>query len=274
MTSASIYQAIENYNPTLLIDEADTFLHKNRHLVGILNSGHTRNGAYVIRASSKGTPKRYSTWGAKAISGIGNMPETIMDRGVIMPLRRMLPDERVLPLRESEEHFKLLRSSLARWSIDNAFQIPDVTPSHHLELNDRQNDNWRPLFAIAELAGGDWPNRARSAAIKYSDYSISNCTSNSSVLLSDIFDIFQATGVDRISSKHLVESLCTCKPRLWGNFNKGTPINFKQIRANLSHFDISSNSTRFDTGENIKGYHRRQFEDAFQRYLPNGADED
>jgi len=45
LTVATLFRAIEEYRPTLLVDEADTFLKNNEELRGILNSGHIRNGA-------------------------------------------------------------------------------------------------------------------------------------------------------------------------------------------------------------------------------------
>ncbi|MEN9307094.1 MAG: hypothetical protein RL173_1026 [Fibrobacterota bacterium] len=266
ISSASLYHVIENCNPTLLIDEADTFLSRNNHLIGILNSGHTRKGASVIRTNNKGETKIFSTWGAKAISGIGNMPETIMDRGIILPLRRKLPEESISPLRESEKDFKTLRSALARWSADNGSRISEMPRIDLPKLNSRQNDNWRPLLAIAELAGGEWLQYAKAAAIKYADYSISSCTHNSLDLLSDIYAIFEVTKAERIYTKDLIPALCAYKPKAWGNFKNSAPITDYQLAQNLSHFHIRSRSTRIN-GDNLKGYYRKHFQDAFLRYI-------
>jgi len=49
ITPAALFRSIDKWMPTLLVDEADSFLKDNEELRGILNSGHTRSGAYVIR---------------------------------------------------------------------------------------------------------------------------------------------------------------------------------------------------------------------------------
>ena len=48
---AAIFRAIEAWKPTLLLDEADTWMKQNEELAGVLNSGHTRRTARVIRVS-------------------------------------------------------------------------------------------------------------------------------------------------------------------------------------------------------------------------------
>src|SRR5262249_54239058 len=49
ITPAATYRAIEKWHPTLLIDEADTFLRHSEELRGILNASHRRSKAFVIR---------------------------------------------------------------------------------------------------------------------------------------------------------------------------------------------------------------------------------
>jgi putative DNA primase/helicase len=91
-TASVLFRVIERDRPTLLIDEADSFLNRSEDLRGIINSGHTRQSAFVLRSVGDDfEPKSFSTWGAKAISGIGKLAGTIMDRGIILELRRKLP---------------------------------------------------------------------------------------------------------------------------------------------------------------------------------------
>ena len=122
---AAVYRIIEAHAPTLLIDEADSFMRDNEELRGVINSGHTRQSAYVIRCvGDDHEPRQFSTWGAKALSGIGHLPETIMDRAVILELRRKLPSESVTRLRHADpEVFKRLASKLARFAADSAQTI-------------------------------------------------------------------------------------------------------------------------------------------------------
>ena len=81
ISGSSLFRAVDAWAPTLLIDEADTFLRDNEELRGILNSGHTRELAFVIRTvGDDHEPRKFSTWGAKAIALIGGLKDTLADR--------------------------------------------------------------------------------------------------------------------------------------------------------------------------------------------------
>ena len=96
ISPAALFRAVEKWQPTLLIDEADTFLRGNDELRGIINSGHTRDTAFVIRTvGDDHEPARFSTWGPKAIALIGTLPPTLHDRSIVIRLRRKKPDEKV-----------------------------------------------------------------------------------------------------------------------------------------------------------------------------------
>jgi putative DNA primase/helicase len=170
ISPAAIFRVIEAHGPTLLIDEADAFLKDNEEARGILNSGHTRQSAYVIRVvGDDHEPRQFSTWGAKAISGIGTLADTLMDRAVVLELRRKLTGEKVERLRHADKgHFGTLSSMLARYAEDAGPAIENARPVLPDALNDRAQDNWEPLLAIADQAGGEWPRLAREAALKIS----------------------------------------------------------------------------------------------------------
>ena len=68
-------------------------------------------------------------------------------------------------LRKRDSHeFAIVRRQAARWAADNFDNLIDPDPAIPQALNDRAADNWRPLLAIADMAGGEWPQRAREAA--------------------------------------------------------------------------------------------------------------
>ncbi|EQD26470.1 phiRv2 prophage protein, partial [mine drainage metagenome] len=167
ISPAATFRAVEKWHPTLLIDEADSFLRDNEPLRGILNSGHMRDSAFVIRCDGDDfEPTRFSTWGAKAIAGIGRMADTLEDRAIPLRMRRKLPGEKVLSLRRAApETFTQLRAQIIRWSGDNAQRVGRTEPAQIAGLHDRAQDNFEPLLAIAEAAGGEWPQRARDAAL-------------------------------------------------------------------------------------------------------------
>ncbi|MDD2468574.1 MAG: DUF3631 domain-containing protein [Desulfobulbus sp.] len=209
ISPAALYRAIDAWQPTLLIDEADAFLKDNEELRGIINSGHTRDAAYVIRTVDDNfTPTKFNTWGAKAIAGIGHVAETIMDRSVILELRRKLPHEEAARLRSAEANFfSDLRAKLVRFADDYAVTVRQARPPLPSGLNDRAQDNWDPLLAIAMVAGGHWLEIGTRVAIK-----LSGCESAAQAigveLLSDIKEIFEIKEVERISTVDLIRALC------------------------------------------------------------------
>jgi putative DNA primase/helicase len=121
ITPAALFRAIEEYKPTLLIDEADTFLKQSDDLRGILNSGHTRSTAFVLRTiGDDHAPKAFNTWGAKAIALIGKLPDTLHDRSIVIPLKRKLTHEKTERLFRTDYNFDQIKRKLSRFAIDYA----------------------------------------------------------------------------------------------------------------------------------------------------------
>lgn len=267
ISPAALFRAIEAWNPTLLIDEADAFMKDNEELRGIINSGHTRDSAYVIRTVGENfTPTKFNTFGAKAIAGIGHIADTLMDRAIVIELKRKLPGEKVERLRHADPNlFRDLRSKLARFSIDCEEQVRLARPRLPHQLNDRAQDNWEPMIAIADTVGGKWPRIARSAAMK-----ISGATDSSKSvgveLLSDIKDIFDTKLIDRICTADLIDELVKDDENPWATYNRGTPIKPRQVSKKLAGYGITSGTIRIGSMTK-KGYKREQFEEAFSRYL-------
>ena len=162
VTVAALYRTVEQFAPTLIVDEADTFLLTNLALRGILNSGHTRATAFVVRTAGH-EPRLFSTWGARMIALIGRLPATLEDRAIVLPMRRRAPGEAVDRMRRDGllRQGDPLRRRTARWVADHLPALRAADPAVPAELDDRQADNWRPLLAIADEAGGAWPDLAR-----------------------------------------------------------------------------------------------------------------
>lgn len=270
ITPAAVFRAIEAWRPTLLIDEADAFMRENEELRGLLNCGHTRDSAYVVRTVGDGhTPKQFFVWGAKAIAGIGHLADTLMDRSITLELRRKLSHEQLDKLRHAEPGmFDRLRAKLARWTCDNEQAVRVARPALPDALHDRAADNWEPLFQIAEVAGGAWPEVARRAALKLSGES-EQLQSAGTELLADIQEIFETRRVQRISSADLLTHLFNDEEKPWATWNRGRPMTPRQLSKKLSEYGVSSANIKFGYGDVRKGYRADQFADTFSRYLPN-----
>ena len=162
ITSAVVFRAIEECQPSLLIDEADSFLADNDQLRGILNSGHARHLAYVLRSHGENhEPRRFSTWAPMAVAKIGKLPPTLADRAIEIPMRRALPDELIERFgRRHEADFRVLAQKAVRWAQDHVEELGEADPTMPEGLRNRAADNWRPLLGIADAVGGEWRQHA------------------------------------------------------------------------------------------------------------------
>lgn len=271
ISPSATFRVMEACHPTLLIDEADTFLKDNEELRGVINSGHTKQSAYVLRnVGDNHEPTQFSTWGAKAISGIGALSDTLMDRAIILTLRRKLSGETIQRLRHAETGmFEVLASKLARFANDAGTAIGQARPALPDALNDRAQDNWEPLLAIADYVGGEWPRIARSAAITLSGAEHES-VSLSVELLADIREVFENKRIARISTADLINALCNDDEKSWATYNRGQPMKPRQLAKRLGEYGIASKTVRIGY-ETPRGFDRAQFEDAFTRYLSSPA---
>lgn len=268
ISTAALFRSIEKWQPTLLIDEADMFLRDNEELRGVINAGHSRRNAYVIRTTGDNhEPTRFNVWGAKAISGIGHLSETIKDRSILLELRRKVQGEDRERLRHANPAtFDSIRRKLARFSMDNMDALADARPALPDALNDRAQDNWESLLAIADQVGDHWPKTARHSALAISGIE-EHAPSINEELLSDIKAVFDRTRQNRITSIDLLEYLCADEESAWATWNKGRPITARQLSKRLEGFGIVPKNIRIGTGQR-KGYDLTDFHNAFIRYIP------
>ncbi len=273
ITPAAIFRSVDLWKPTLIIDEADTFLSgRNDDLIGIINSGHTKATASVIRiVGDEHIPKKFSTWSPMAFASIKGIAGTVMDRSIIISLRRRTAGEKVTRLSiDFKEDSTLIRQKLTRWGEDNFSKLK----AHLIEppevQNDRAIDNWLPLFTIAHAIGGEWTKKVENAYFVLNSAEIEE--SSSTMLLQDIKEIFEKTGWIKIHSETLVEELIKLEERPWCEWRKGSPMTQNSLAKILKTFSIHSKSTRAGIPEKIlKGFDLSQFLDAFTRYLPDTA---
>src|SRR5215472_10078158 len=101
------------------------------------------------------------------LAGIGNLPDTVGDRSIIIEMIRKRLEEKVKRLRACDgKELWVLGRKVARWAADNCDAMSQADPESPERLNDRAADAWLPLLAIADQAGGEWPGRARAAAVE------------------------------------------------------------------------------------------------------------
>lgn len=269
-STSALFRACEMYSPTLFIDEADTFIRENNEIKGLINAGHTRANAFVIRVTGDNhEPKMYRIWGAKAFAGIAlgkHLPDATMSRGVIIQLRRKLAHETVSRLRHADKGlFTTIASKLARFADDYSQQVRLARPTLPDALSDRDQDNWEPLLAIASSAGDEWLQRAIAASLKLSN-AAEKSVSTGNELLADIQYIFEAKQVDKISTVDLIAALVDDEENPWATYNRGKPLTPRQLSKQLAGYGIHSKTVRMKL-DTPKGFDALQFKDAFARYL-------
>jgi putative DNA primase/helicase len=267
VTASAVFRVVEAYRPALLVDEADTFLRDNDELRGIINSGHRHGGSVLRTVGDNFEPRSFSTYSACAIALIGKLPDTLYDRSVVIDLKRRLPTEKIAPFRHDRaSHLDVLAGKAARWAKDNVGRIVEADPEMPDGIYNREADNWRPLLAIAIVAGSHWPQRARQAVV-HSRNDGDDDDSLVAVLLADIRATFAENETDRLSSSDLVEALVDLQGRPWAEYGRNDkPLSQNQLARLLKRVNIVPTVVRIGA-ETPRGYLLSQFSEAFERYL-------
>ena len=228
LTAAAVFRTIEKYTPTLLLDEADSAFAASDELRTLYNAGHTRSTALVIRTvGDDHEPRGFSTWCPKWLALIGTLPSTLMDRAIVIPMQRRSKGAKVLRLRQDRLHQHHVQAqTIARWAVDHLEALKDADPALPEELHDRAQDNWRPLIAIADLAGGEWPQRARRAALALSgiDLADEDPTELGTMLLADLRSLFDRLERKQLATTVVLEQLLTLDERPWQDYARGKAV--------------------------------------------------
>jgi 5S rRNA maturation endonuclease (ribonuclease M5) len=266
ISAAATFRTIEVARPTLLIDEADTFLGESEELRGILNSGHRAGGQVVRTVGDDFEPRVFSTHCPIAIAQIGKLPDTLADRSVHISMKRRAPGEKVARFRHGRTpELSEAGRKAARWVLDNADAIRECDPDIPEAIYNGAADNWSPLLAIAEVIGGDLPARAKQAAS--AACGVEEEPSRGAELLADIREAFEKGGGDRMTSARLVTALVDMRERPWCECANGRELTQNGLARRLKNFGIRPKNIRFGD-EQAKGFEREFFDDAFSRYLP------
>ena len=265
-SSAAIYRLTENYALTLFIDEADTLLKSgNPELVGLINSSHNKSSSDILRCSGEDhTPKAYSTWMPMVLASIGELPSTIMDRSIVINLRRMKASENVVRIPGNfNDACQIIRRQLLSWC-ESHFRAIESSPVEPPRIgNDRATDNWLPLFTVAGQIGKSWPTKCEAA---YATLTTVSELEESTQLLADLSRILSEYPDQRIYSEELIHKLCEDDTGPWLTCNYGKRITASHMAKLLRPYSIKPKC--FRVGSNTRrGYEKFQFGDVFERYL-------
>jgi Protein of unknown function (DUF3631) len=271
-TIAALFRSIDGTDPpTLLFDEIDAIFSKkaagdgSEELRALINSGHGRGRPAIRCVGPLQVPTEFPSFAMAALAGIGDcLPDTITDRSVRVTMRRRAPGEKVDQFRHRRDAMPLrdLGAELNSWVMGHIDELTEAAPV--MPVEDRAADTWEPLVAIADLAGGQWPQLARTAAVVMCAEADEGDASLGIRLLGDCRNVFSAHGDAVISSEELVRRLRAIDEAPWESFE----FNQRDLSRRLRNYGVRPDRVRPDGDvKQVRGYRLVDFVDAFTRYL-------
>lgn len=267
---AAVFRLIDADRPTLLCDEVDNLFGRsgrdddNADLRALLNAGHRRGATIPRCVGPTHGVQRFTVFAAAALAGLGDLPDTLMSRSVVVRMRRRAPDEQVRPWRQRTDPpiGYEFRDRLAVWTESNAdaLRLEPVMPEG---VTDRPADVWEPLLAVADAAGGHWPDRARAACVDLTRPSVSRGASLGIRLLADLHAIFDG---DLMATSTILDCLRGLDESPWESL-RGKPLDPRGLARILGGYGIESRNVRIGSSV-LRGYRRDDLFDTWQRYLP------
>ena len=274
VSAAYLFRKVAADKPTVLFDEIDTVFcsrngtaGNNEDIRGLLNAGH-RRGATAGRCVMHGNivmTEELPAYAAVALAGLGDLPDTILSRAIIVRMNRRAPGERVEPFR-ARLHTAAghaLRDRLAAWAKGARFAGWPTLPA---EVTDRAADCWEPLIAVADLAGGRWPAAARAAAVALVAR-LADDRREVSYGLRLLADMRTVLGTEDIKTTvAILDKLQKLDESPWNDI-RGKPLTDRGLAMRLRAYGIEPRTLRIG-GATPRGYRREDFIDAWARYLP------
>jgi hypothetical protein len=275
VTPAYLFRKVggEDGPPTILFDEVDSVFgpkaKENEELRALLNAGHRRGavaGRCVVRGKLVET-EEIPAYAAVALAGLGWLPDTLLSRSIIIRMRRRAPDEKIEPFRRRVHapQGEALCRRLAGWATTILDEATEARPAMPAGVEDRAADMWEPLLAVADIAGGDWPDRARAAAMALVAVAREVEPSLNIRLLADLRTVFGDE--EQLTTKKIIADLCLLGDAPWNDL-KGKPITDDHLARRLRQYGVKSKTLRLDDDHFAKGYARADLHDAWRRYLP------
>jgi hypothetical protein len=274
-SEAVVFRKIARDQPTVLLDEYDAIFSQKEQepLRALLNAGNEPDTKVPRCVGPKQELQDFDIYCPKALAGIGKLPRTVDDRSIKIKLKRKASGETAMKFRrrEAREFLSPIRDRLAAWAEANQEQIGGTYPELPDGLNDRAEDCWEPLIAIADIAGGEWPQRARAAAKAVSsDSDDEDEHALGVILLGAIRQVFERLDTNRIFTASLIGQLAKDDESPfaeWWDEQNGKPEKGvgRELSKLLRPFEVRSKKVRIGE-KTLQGYELESFEDAFARY--------
>lgn len=270
-SSASIFRALAKDWITLLLDEVETFnLTQGSDLVGIINSGHKKSTATVLRCGIEREgfdPKGFFVGGFKVISGLpSDISKSLLTRFIEIIMQVKPKDQEVMRLSKIDSQifddiatrFKTLRDSGQVAKKLRLLEAPKV-------FGNRKNDKWEALFLIGELTGSPEKEVLIEAAKRIDDEQEEPDLGIQ--ILSDIKQIMDDLKAPRIPSDALYQQMQKLRDGEWKKYDYGRGLSKNELQKRIRTFGVKTERFKHG-GKSVTGYTSSQFHDSWRRYLP------
>jgi len=284
---AAIFRKLAQTPVTLLFDECDAIFAKrgndgqNEDLRALINSGYKRGASIPRCVGAQHEVQDFPVYAATALAGLGDLPDTIMSRSVIIRMRKRSSSERIEPFRSRlhADSGHVLRDRLAEWAGLVGAVAGSDWPRLPQGIEDRKAEIWEPLIAVADQAGGHWPETARRACLELSAIADNRQASLGIRLLDDVRTVFD--GAEALPTATILARLCgtgfyardaqseplyIAEDAPWGEL-RGKPLDSRGLARMLRKYDVGSKKIKFGS-KSLQGYCRAALRDAWERYLP------
>jgi hypothetical protein len=274
-SEAAMFRKIAKHRPTMLLDEIDaifgTHSERTEPLRAILNAGN-RPGATVARCVGENQDvEDFPIFCAKVLAGIDSghrIPDTIRDRAVTISMQRRTGAEPVEPLRhrDADAEAEPIRKALERWAVGAVDPLRDAYPDLPADLDDRAAEAWEPLLAIADMAEGTWPERARRAAVALSGDGDRDEVTTGTLLLGAIREAFGVA--EKMATSDLLAAINADEQLPFGGWRDGKGLDSRGLARLLKPYGVRPRTVELPDGRSLKGYLKEMFSEPWSRWLP------
>jgi energy-coupling factor transporter ATP-binding protein EcfA2 len=188
ISKAPIFQTIDANKPTILIDEVHRVFKEHPDVVSVLQQGWDYHACRTARARGE-----FNTFAIAILAGIGDYGSTeLKSRSAILEMiedRSEKPPAKFVP-RRAAEAMRTLRRKTLRWTMDVREALMDAEPKLPPMISrNRIGDLAEILLRAADVAGGDWPERARNALLTAAANNLDDDEDAPRLLLSAIYEV-------------------------------------------------------------------------------------
>ncbi len=272
LSMAAFFRIVEDRQPAILLDEVDAIFtgkkqsDSSEDMRRVINNGY-RVGAVVQRVGGKNRDEvqEFHVFTPVAMAGLGNLPDTLMSRSVIIRMKRRRAGESVEQFRDRlhRPEGSKLQTRLANWANNITDLDYPVLPDG---VEDRDADVWEPLIMVADAAAGDWPARARTACLRFIADKPESTISLGVRLLADLKTIW-TEGAASMPTTEILVGLSDLDEAPWADLY-GEGLKPRKLAQLLSDYDVRSHDVWTPLGTR-KGYRREDLWDSWVRYVPS-----